>query len=108
MQRFRVEREPARLDVLLTFPGLHNAQNACAALILAEFAGVAPGGRVAACADFLGPARRFQILGEVAGVAIVDDYAHHPTEVAAAIAALASAIPAAGSSPSTRPTRTRG
>ena len=87
MQRFRVERrgEPP-LDVLLTFPGLHNAQNACAALILAEFAGVAPAQAVAACADFLGPARRFQVLGEVAGVAVVDDYAHHPTEVAAAIA----------------------
>ena len=87
MQRFRVERrgEPP-LDVLLTFPGLHNAQNACAALILAEFAGVAPAQAVPACADFLGPARRFQVLGEVAGVAVVDDYAHHPTEVAAAIA----------------------
>jgi len=84
-QRFRVEREGGTLDVVLTFPGLHNAQNACAALILAEFAGVDQAIAVAACADFLGPARRFQILGEVAGVAVVDDYAHHPTEVAAAI-----------------------
>jgi UDP-N-acetylmuramate: L-alanyl-gamma-D-glutamyl-meso-diaminopimelate ligase len=86
MQRFLVERNAgAPLDVVLTFPGLHNAQNACAALILAEFAGVEPAIAVRACADFRGPARRFQILGEVAGVAIVDDYAHHPTEVAAAI-----------------------
>ena len=86
MQRFRVEREAGPpLDVALTFPGLHNAQNACAALILAEFAGADPGIAVRACADFRGPARRFQILGEVAGVAVVDDYAHHPTEVAAAI-----------------------
>jgi UDP-N-acetylmuramate: L-alanyl-gamma-D-glutamyl-meso-diaminopimelate ligase len=86
MQRFGVERRVGTpLDVVLTFPGLHNAQNACAALILAEFAGVDPAIAVAACADFLGPARRFQILGEVAGVAVVDDYAHHPTEVAAAI-----------------------
>ena len=67
------------------FPGIHNAQNACAALILAEFAGVDSAVAVAACADFLGPARRFQILGESDGVAVVDDYAHHPTEVAAAI-----------------------
>jgi UDP-N-acetylmuramate--alanine ligase len=81
-----VERDGGTpLDVVLTFPGLHNAQNACAALILAEFAGVDPSISVGACADFLGPARRFQILGEVAGVAVVDDYAHHPTEVAAAI-----------------------
>jgi UDP-N-acetylmuramate--alanine ligase len=85
-QRFSVKRRGASpLDVVLTFPGLHNAQNACAALILAEFAGVDAAAGVAACADFLGPARRFQVLGEFAGVAVVDDYAHHPTEVAAAI-----------------------
>ncbi len=88
MQRFLVERRrETPLDVVLTFPGLHNAQNACAALILAEYAGVDPAIAVAACADFRGPARRFQILGETAGVAVVDDYAHHPTEVSAAIAA---------------------
>jgi UDP-N-acetylmuramate: L-alanyl-gamma-D-glutamyl-meso-diaminopimelate ligase len=88
MQRFLVERRrDAPLDVVLTFPGIHNAQNACAALILAEYAGVDPAIAVAACADFRGPARRFQILGEIAGVAVVDDYAHHPTEVSAAIAA---------------------
>jgi UDP-N-acetylmuramate: L-alanyl-gamma-D-glutamyl-meso-diaminopimelate ligase len=86
LQRFTVKRHAAEpLDVVLTFPGIHNAQNACAALILAGFAGVDQAVSVAACADFLGPARRFQILGEAAGVAIVDDYAHHPTEVAAAI-----------------------
>jgi UDP-N-acetylmuramate: L-alanyl-gamma-D-glutamyl-meso-diaminopimelate ligase len=85
-QRFRVERRTGvPLEVALTFPGIHNAQNACAALILAEFAGADPEISVRACADFLGPARRFQILGDAAGVAVVDDYAHHPTEVAAAI-----------------------
>ena len=87
MQRFRVQRNAGPLDVVLTFPGLHNAQNACAALILAEFAGVVPSMAVGSCADFLGPARRFQVLREVAGVAVVDDYAHHPTEVGAAIEA---------------------
>ena len=88
MQRFLVERRrDAPLDVVLTFPGIHNAQNACAALILAAYAGVDPAIAVAACADFRGPARRFQILGETAGVVVVDDYAHHPTEVSAAIAA---------------------
>jgi UDP-N-acetylmuramate-alanine ligase len=86
MQHFRVDRrEGSPLDVALTFPGIHNAQNACAALILSEYAGVEPAIAVSACADFLGPARRFQILGEVGRVAVVDDYAHHPTEVAAAI-----------------------
>ncbi len=86
VQEFAVERHEAPpLQVRLTFPGLHNAQNACAALILAEYAGVAPADAVAACADFRGPARRFEILGERGGVAVVDDYAHHPTEVGAAI-----------------------
>ena len=87
MQRFRVQRNAGPLDVVLTFPGLHNAQNACAALILAEFAGVDPGdggwrvrGLPRTGTPFSGPR-------EVAGVAVVDDYAHHPTEVAAAIEA---------------------
>jgi UDP-N-acetylmuramate: L-alanyl-gamma-D-glutamyl-meso-diaminopimelate ligase len=86
VQRFAVERRGVRpLEVSLTFPGVHNAQNACAALILAEYAGVDPEAGARACADFRGPARRFEILGERGSVAVVDDYAHHPTEVAAAI-----------------------
>ena len=85
-QRFRVDGpEPAVPEVALTFPGRHNALNATAALALASFAGAPLAACVAACADFRGPARRFEILGTVAGVAVVDDYAHHPTEVWAAI-----------------------
>jgi UDP-N-acetylmuramate--L-alanine ligase len=85
-QRFVVERaDDAPLTVELTFPGVHNALNACAALILAVCAGVPESVAVAACANFLGPARRFQILGDADGVTVVDDYAHHPTEVEAAI-----------------------
>jgi UDP-N-acetylmuramate--L-alanine ligase len=86
VQRFAVERRGVPpLEVSLTFPGVHNAQNACAALILAEYAGVDPEAGARACADFRGPARRFEILGERGGIAVVDDYAHHPTEVGAAI-----------------------
>jgi UDP-N-acetylmuramate: L-alanyl-gamma-D-glutamyl-meso-diaminopimelate ligase len=86
MQCFEVERAGMRpLEVSLTFPGIHNAQNACAALILAAYADVDPEVGVKACADFRGPARRFEVLGERGGVAVIDDYAHHPTEVAAAI-----------------------
>ncbi|MGA7988266.1 MAG: Mur ligase family protein [Candidatus Dormiibacterota bacterium] len=86
LQHFGVERGDApRLDVRLTFPGIHNAQNACAALILAGYVGVDEDTAVGACADFRGPARRFEILGERGGVTVVDDYAHHPTEVGAAI-----------------------
>ena len=86
LQRFRVDRADAPpLDVALTFPGEHNASNACAALILATFAGVPLPTAVAACGDFRGPARRFEILGDAGAVTVVDDYAHHPTEVLAAI-----------------------
>jgi UDP-N-acetylmuramate: L-alanyl-gamma-D-glutamyl-meso-diaminopimelate ligase len=94
LQHFAVERDAApALDVRLTFPGIHNAQNACAALILADFAGVDLDIAVRACADFRGPARRFEILGERDGVTVVDDYAHHPTEVGAAIDAARQRFP---------------
>jgi UDP-N-acetylmuramate-alanine ligase len=86
VQRFRVDcRERAIPEVALTFPGRHNALNATAALALATFAGAPIEACVAACADFRGPARRFEILGTAGGVTVVDDYAHHPTEVWAAI-----------------------
>jgi UDP-N-acetylmuramate: L-alanyl-gamma-D-glutamyl-meso-diaminopimelate ligase len=88
LQRFGVERqEQTPFEVALTFPGEHNAANACAALILANFAGAPLETCVAACARFRGPARRFQLTGESGGVTVIDDYAHHPTEVAAAISA---------------------
>ena len=89
LQRFSVEHDggAAPLDIALTFPGVHNALNACAALLLATRAGAPLETAVAACADFRGPARRFEILGDARGITVVDDYAHHPTEVAAATAA---------------------
>ena len=86
LQRFTIARTGAPpLQVSLTFPGVHNACNAVAALVLATFAGAPEAAAVAACASFRGPARRFEILGDAAGVTVVDDYAHHPTEVEAAI-----------------------
>jgi len=87
-QRFRVESEECEVPaVSLTFPGRHNALNATAALILGHHVGASLQGCVAACATFRGPSRRFEILTEVNGIAVVDDYAHHPTEVGATIAA---------------------
>jgi UDP-N-acetylmuramate--L-alanine ligase len=86
VQRFRIEADDADIpEIALTFPGRHNALNAAAALALADFAGASLSTAVAACAGFRGPARRFEILGEPGGIAVVDDYAHHPTEVGAAI-----------------------
>ena len=86
MQRFRIHAPGVEIpEVSLTFPGRHNALNATAALALARYAGAPLDRCVAACADFAGPARRFQVIGEVDGIAVVDDYAHHPTECEATV-----------------------
>jgi len=74
--------------VRLAVPGLHNARNAAAALEAARLAGAGEAEAVAAIATFAGAGRRFERLGRTpAGALVVDDYAHHPTEVAATIAA---------------------
>jgi UDP-N-acetylmuramate--alanine ligase len=75
-------------DVVLTVPGAHNAVNAAGALTAAALAGADPARAARALRDFNGARRRFERLGETAaGVPVYDDYAHHPTEVAAALAA---------------------
>ncbi len=86
-QHFSITDGTDSHDVRLTFPGRHNALNATAALLLAVEAGAPLQLCIEACATFRGPARRFEVLGEVAGVTVVDDYAHHPTEVEVTIAA---------------------
>ncbi|MDQ6606379.1 MAG: UDP-N-acetylmuramate--L-alanine ligase [Actinomycetota bacterium] len=76
------------IEVTLSVPGAHNAVNAAGALTACALAGAEPSRAAAAIADFSGARRRLERIGEtVAGVAVYDDYAHHPTEVAAAIAA---------------------
>ncbi|UGS35751.1 UDP-N-acetylmuramate--L-alanine ligase [Capillimicrobium parvum] len=75
-------------EVVLRVPGIHNARNAAAALEASALVGVAPADAVRAIGTFAGAGRRFERLGETAwGALVVDDYAHHPTEVAATIAA---------------------
>src|SRR5271163_2776866 len=75
-------------EVELKVPGVHNALNATAALEVARLAGADAGGAIEGLAGFTGAGRRFQRLGETAGGAVVyDDYAHHPTEVAATLLA---------------------
>jgi UDP-N-acetylmuramate--alanine ligase len=71
----------------LRTPGLHNVQNALAALLAARWCGVAMEDAIASLATFTGAARRFEQKGEVAGVTVIDDYAHHPTEIEATLAA---------------------
>jgi UDP-N-acetylmuramate--alanine ligase len=75
-------------EVELQVPGVHNALNATAALEAARLAGADANGAIDGLAGFEGAGRRFQLLGETAAGAVVyDDYAHHPTEVAATLTA---------------------
>jgi UDP-N-acetylmuramate--alanine ligase len=71
----------------LGLPGVHNALNATAALIVAEQCGVAVDLACSALAAFHGVRRRFELKGQAWGVTVVDDYGHHPTEIAATLAA---------------------
>src|SRR5207249_920216 len=75
-------------DGALAVPGEHNRRNAAAALAALELAGVAEEETRAALADFRGVTRRLEARGDAGGVRVFDDYAHHPAEVAAALAAL--------------------
>lgn len=82
------------IPVQLTVPGAHNALNAAAALEACRLAGADPAQAAAALAGFEGAGRRFELLGETAaGAKVYDDYAHHPTEVAATLAAARTLAP---------------
>ena len=82
------------VPVTLPVPGAHNAANAAAALLACREAGFALEACAAALADFSGAGRRFERLGVTAsGAEVVDDYAHHPTEVAATLAAARTLAP---------------
>src|SRR5438093_3128179 len=77
----------------LRVPGLHNLRNAAAALAVAHELGADLERCAAALAEFTGVARRFERVGDAGGVTVVDDYAHHPTEVQATLAAARQAFP---------------
>jgi UDP-N-acetylmuramate--alanine ligase len=91
---FDVYRGAVRLGrVTLHAPGLHNVRNALAAVAVGLELDVPFDAIAAALAQYSGVDRRFQTKGEAAGVLVVDDYAHHPTEVAATLAAAAKGWP---------------
>jgi UDP-N-acetylmuramate--alanine ligase len=71
----------------LQVPGRHNVLNALAALAASTEVGVDFGTAAAALTCYRGTERRFQLKGQVAGVTVVDDYAHHPTEIRVTLAA---------------------
>jgi len=75
----------APLHVTLSVPGKHNALNATAAIAALSQAGFDPEPSLSALATFVGVGRRWQLHGTVRGATIVDDYAHHPTEVRAVL-----------------------
>ncbi len=79
-------------ELKLAVPGAHNVQNALAAVAVAEKLGLPFPEVAAALASFRGVRRRFQLVSDAGGVLIVDDYAHHPTEIATLLQA-ARALP---------------
>jgi UDP-N-acetylmuramate--alanine ligase len=99
MMRFTVMREDcAPLDIELNLPGTHNVQNALAAIAIATELEVADADIQRALKEFNGVGRRFQRFGEIplasgGTYTLVDDYGHHPVEMAATIAAARGAFP---------------
>jgi UDP-N-acetylmuramate--alanine ligase len=79
--------------IRLRVPGVHSVRNAAAALAVAFEIGADLPAVVGALAAFSGVGRRFELVGEVDGVVVVDDYAHHPTEIAATLEAARQAYP---------------
>ena len=89
----RREGAPERLGTLeVMLPGRHNLQNAIAAVAVAAEVGVPFDEIAGSLRVFEAPERRFERYGEAGGVVVVDDYAHHPTEIAAVLAAARTAL----------------
>jgi UDP-N-acetylmuramate--alanine ligase len=93
--RFRAVRKDARpLDVVLNLPGRHNVLNALAAVAVATELGIKDEAIQKALKEFRGVGRRFQNYGEIDGrFTLIDDYGHHPAEMAATIEAARGAFP---------------
>jgi len=79
--------------VELQVPGKHNVRNALAALTVAQLLGLDLDNAAGALGEFTGTGRRFEVRGEVNGILIIDDYAHHPTEIIATLAAARARYP---------------
>ena len=81
------------VELQLAVPGMHNVRNAAAALAVLQALGADVQLGAKALSGFRGVGRRFERLGDAGGVTVVDDYAHHPTEVAATLAAARQVFP---------------
>jgi UDP-N-acetylmuramate--alanine ligase len=83
-QTFSVENDGAEFgEFRIELPGRHNVSNALAGIAAGSTIGIEPGVMRTALASYRGAQRRFEYVGEAAGVTVMDDYAHHPTEVRA-------------------------
>lgn len=89
----RCSVRPDSVHVTLRVPGRHNVLNSLAAAAVGIEAGVSLDDIARGLAAFEGAGRRFETLGESGGVLVIDDYAHHPTEITATLAASRSAFP---------------
>ncbi|WP_104160764.1 UDP-N-acetylmuramate--L-alanine ligase [Arthrobacter sp. ZGTC212] len=87
MLRFSLDGLDCEQELRLLVPGVHNIRNAAAAFAVGLGLGVDPAQAAAGLAVFSGAARRFEAKGAVRGVRVFDDYAHHPTELVAALEA---------------------
>ncbi|MDQ3097273.1 MAG: UDP-N-acetylmuramate--L-alanine ligase, partial [Chloroflexota bacterium] len=86
--RIELEHEAQRIGIGLKAPGEHNARNAAAAVAAAMAIGAVFRPAAVGLLSFLGTSRRLELLGESGGVTVIDDYAHHPVEIRASIAAV--------------------
>jgi UDP-N-acetylenolpyruvoylglucosamine reductase len=87
------QAEEGRGQVSLGVPGTHNVKNALAALAVADWLGVPFAQAAATLANFSGVGRRFEIKDRAGEIVVVDDYAHHPTEIRATLAAARTRYP---------------
>ena len=85
--RFTLSVGSESAEVHLRIPGDHNISNALAAAAACHAAGIGIGAIAAGLASFGGVERRFQLRGEAGGVTVIDDYAHHPSEIKATLSA---------------------
>jgi len=83
----------AKVELRLRVPGVHNIRNAAAALAVAVELDAPLDGVLGALGRFSGVGRRFEVVGQAGGVAVVDDYAHHESEISATLEAARQAYP---------------
>ena len=75
------------MQVKLNVVGKHNISNSLAAIALSEYYGIDEASILSGLSDFVGTERRFELKGTFNGVTVIDDYAHHPTEITATLTA---------------------